>query len=482
MGALIGALAAGGVLAGDPALRVALPFDGAVRDGHPTEVHVTLHSHAGGRVAVHVSANDDDANVNVELPAGVARTLAVPLVLRGHSPVTVRVRAGGRDGEAVQAWPSPLRSNVALVVSAVPGLPAPALPQVAWWPAGAAALPRTVYGYGPVSVLVVGAGTLSALDLDQARALDGYLGACGRAVLVDLPSAAAAELRAGAGCGGRAVAAGDLRSVAAALAALLDPAAVPSAPAPQVLDALDRPRSGAATRRAVLLFLGAYAALAVLAALRAPRVAPVLPVGGALVALLAWHGVAPSRSVLLWSEQTSAHSARAVARLAAAGEGAGVAEFALAPGLVPLSLPTGTRRVLAEAEAEGFDSVLHLPVRLLSATEVDLVGVVAVESTLGLAVDARGAQVRNTGLQDSPGAVLVWRGRAVQVPALAPGESWAPHTGAAPAPGATAALAVRRTPPGSAALLVPSTLPWAAPGVETRGWLLVPAGAGARGA
>jgi len=455
-------------------MELTLPWGGAVRPGQPAEVAIRLDSPSLAALELELTAPGVLTRVPFDVQADTPGVLHLPLVMNGSGPL--RARASTAAGVVAEAMlvPRPVTPVQSVVAAAIGGAPPDLMPPDALWrPVGAAGMPRTQHGYGPVSVLLIGAATLAALDLRQASALEGYLAGCGRAVMVGLPHAAVAALRDGAGCAGAALWAGALRDAPALLRAALrapPPAALPAGDVLDTLHAVDA--HGANARDAVLLFLAAYAVLALLALLRAPRVVVMLPVLAALLALLVWHGAAPDLRLLAWSEQTAPGSARVVGRLQVLGAGTGLAALPLPDGVLALALPPGAWQE-SDAGMHGAGAArLRIQAHLLSRTSVDLVGTLTVRPALSLTLVAAGVQVRNPGPDSSPAAVLVWRSRALSVPALAPGARWTPGADTAAASGAAADLAVRRTRPDAAALLVRADA-LDLPGLEQRGWLLL---------
>jgi hypothetical protein len=420
-------------------------FGGWSRSDRVTELAVRLTADAPTRVTLALQSGPQTLRSVVDLQAGRAQRLHLPL------------RSGPRiDLVATPADGAPQRMSIDLSLSETPllavaladgqgaefqGFHAVAL--------AADQLPRQPAAFASVDALVIDAPTLSALDPRQLQALLDLAATCGRIVVVAADAEVRRVLDAGAGCGGRTlVHAASPAQAGTALEAAL------SAPVPPVLSdssVIAWSRPGLDTwRRAVVVLAGGFAAAA-LAIVVTAAPWPMLGASalGALLALLAVPGGTPESRLVVWSEGASGASfARYQGWQWVTGSARGTLRVELPPQLAASVRPCQASQAVqfdfdvgqGRIHAASFES------RLFGTLPLCYEGQFPQARSLVLESAADGApQVRNAGALSWPAGRLLWDREVATLPALAPGET-APLA-APPDPAQQAALqdAVART-------------------------------------
>jgi hypothetical protein len=413
-------------------IDVRAAWDGVAREGEWTEVAVRVVAMGGG--AVRVDAGDGTllttttgdveagapADFRLPVPVGSAARVAVtvhgPRGTRGHGDVPLRlvrparvvVGAARGTGHA----PAALGPSEAVVV-----------------PLDAGAVPATAAAFRGVDALVLDAPLLADLDGAQLRALERYLGQCGRVLLVGVAHAAVARARSVAGCGAALVDAVEVGApVETTLARLL---AQPVPPLPEARDlATLLPDAGrpAAARPLIGFFIAYAAALVGGLASRRAWLLPALPVAASVLLLAALNTAPPGVGVASWTEVTSgATRARFVALVRVDGMAPRSVSLDVPEALgLPTPLQTPSGEAMRMVARDGGDTHLDLRTRLLSAQRLDLRG--ALEWTAPLSVEMAGElpRVENRGTAPSAPGYFLWRGYVYALPGLEPAAAWDP--------------------------------------------------------
>jgi len=475
--ALAAALAA--PAAGALELTATPAWQGWSRPGRTTEIELRV---AGsGNVTITVVADRHRATAATAPEPGRPTRMRLPVEA---APVVEVAAAASAGGAARVSVPLALAESPLLaVVTAAADVHTPAGFQPVAMVAGD--LPASAAAYGSIDALLIDATALAALDTQQWTALLGYVGNCGRMVLIGATDEAARLYATAAGCGGRAFAAVATAAEAPdALAGLLR-RAVASPPAAAGLAVIARDDLG--QWHAVVGAALAAAALLVLGTIFLPSLAAQAVLAAAAAIGAGWF--VQSRPVesqlLVWAE---------------AGPGDRLAQY---------------RALLRSTLARRGDTELPIPAELAAprpcrelqgatwawSAEDLRYGAVSVQGRLFEQVSlcfggnfpvARAAQwraagegriaVRNDGASNWPAGTLSWAGTLVPMPGVAPGAEFLADADAATGPtSAPGRQALARTLPGSVTILWPLDLgPVQHASDRSQGWLLVTAAADAQ--
>lgn len=469
--ALLAAPAAGAA----PQVELTPAWAGWSRPGRVTEVGVRVRTDAPTRGTIEIAAGSQSIRTPVNLGAGEALALEVPVAAATTLEVTIDLEGAPRESraQALSLSESPLLGvGLASGESArIEGFHAvPLVP---------ADLPRGAAAYASVDALVLDAATLRALEPRQLGALIGHAAACGRIALVTPDAGAWRVLEGAAGCGARMLVGGE--SVDEALGRLQDSLAAPAATPPSASDlaALLRPEPTAWPRIvAVLVAFFGVAALAVTFT-AAPAVLLLVPVLASAILAALLHAWEPRPRLVVWAE---AEPSTRVAQYQAWQSMSGTARRRLdVPVLAGLGTPRACdrqRRMQLSVDAArgqpvtaSFDSRLFEPVALCYSGNFPVMRNVSVTP-----LDGNRLEVRNQGTLAWPPGQFLARGVVQDLPALDPGASATLSLAEGQSPADDAArAALARTPHDGYALLWPLQLDTVADApAGAAAWLLVP--------
>lgn len=390
----------------------------------------------------------------IEVSAGNSASVSVPLAL-AESPLLA----------VVMATPD---------VAAPPGFQRVAL--------AAGDLPGNAAAYGSIDALLIDAASLAALDAGQWTALLGYVGSCGRTVMLGATDEAARLYATAAGCGGGAFAVATTAAEAQDALAELLRRAVASPPAVAGLAAIAADDIG--QWHVVVGALLAATALMVLGAVFFPSVAAQGLIATAAAIGGAWfvQSRPPESQLLVWAEagpgdrlaQYHALLRSTLARRGSTG----------LPVPTELANPRPCRELQGATWAwsadDGRYEALAVRGRLFERVSLCFGGSfpVARAAQWRDAGDGRIA-VRIQGASNWPAGTLSWQGTLVPMSAVAPGAEFIAEPEAASGPASAAARhALERTLPGAVAILWPLDLgPVQHATSRSEGWLLLTAAA-----
>jgi hypothetical protein len=347
-------------------------------------------------------------------------------------------------------------------------------------------LPVHAAAYDSIDALLIDAASLAALDAGQWTALLGYVGSCGRTVMLGATGEAAQLYAAAAGCGGGALAVAATAAEAQDALAELLRRAVTAPPAATGLAALAA--DGLGQWYAVVGALLAAAALLLLGAVFLPS----LVAQGAIAAAAAIGGAwfVQSRPVesqlIVWAEagpgdRLAQYRALFRSTLARRGD----TELPIPAELADPRLCRELRGATWawSADDRRYDA-LAVQGRLFERTSVCFGGSfpVARAAQWRSTGDGRIA-VRNDGASSWPAGTLSWRGMQAPLPAVAPGEEFLAAPAVASDPSSAAGRqALARTPPDAVTILWPLDLgPVQQATGRSQGWLLLTAAAATPG-
>ena len=457
-------------------LEAAPAWQGWSRPGRTTELELSL---AGsGHVTITVVADRQRVTTTVAPEPGRPARLRLPVVAASVVAVSAATPAGGtvRVSVPLALAESPLLAVVTATadVAAPPGFQRVAVP--------AGELPVNAAAYGSIDALLIDAASLAALDAGQWTALLGYVGSCGRTVMLGATDEAARLYATAAGCGGGAFAlAATAVEAQDALAELLH-RAVAAPPAATGLASIAADDLG--QWHAVVLALAVAAALLLLGTVFLPSLAAQVAI--AAVAAIGGAWFVQSRPVesqlLVWAEAGPGDRLaqyRALLRSTLARHGG-----------TDLSMPAELADPRPCRELQGATWAWSADDRRYEA--------IAVQGHLFERVSlcfggnfpiARAAQwrdagdgriaVRIQGASNWPAGTLSWQGTLVPMPSVTPGAEFiaAPEAASGPA-SAAARQALARTLPGAVAILWPLDLgPVQQAASRSQGWLLLTAAA-----
>ncbi len=432
-------------------IELAAAWNGHVSPGHIGEAVIRIASAAPGEVRVAVRGARPAIEATVRVAPGVVATAVLPVTVKAGTPVTVLATRddGATSIATAQLFVAQGREQPVAVVS---DRDAP-LPSYAAGPGrlvvGPGALPRTAAGYDAIAAVAMPGRTLPRLDAPQRAALRDALAACRRILVVGLPAAAAAALRARAGCDGAYVAMpATAEDAAAALARLLE------RPPPDVV--APRDSSGAPIPADAILALLAGYVVVVLGAAVATRRAWVFvaaSVAASVAAAVLWVD-RPPRIELAIDVLPSAGAAPALYRIRAFvdGIGRGPARLAIPAASFDDSLP---ERATLTRDASPW-STLVLPTGLGVSDVLAWQGAAMLPVGLRLVPDGEGFAVANAAATPAPAGWLVTGRSARRVPPIAAGARWHPPADGAAQP-VPAEIAAHFSPANRPALVVPVT-------------------------
>jgi hypothetical protein len=437
-------------------------WDGVAREGEWTEIAVRVVALRGGTVRIDTGEGTLRTTTTGDVEAGAPAEFRLPVRLESAPHVSVTVQGPGST-EGHGDVPLRLVRPGRVVVGTARGtayVPAPMGPSAAVVvPLDAGAVPATAAAFRGMDALVLDAALLADLDDPQLRALEHFLGQCGRVLLVGVPHAAVTRARSVAGCGAALLDVSEVGApVETTLARLL---AQPVPPLPEASDlATLLPDAGrpAAARPLIGFFIAYAAALVGGLASRRAWLLPALPVAASALLLASLYTSPPGVGVVSWTEVTSgATRARFVALVRVDGMAPRSVSLDVPEALgLPTPLQTPSGEAMRMVARDGGDTHLDLRTRLLSAQRLDLHG--ALEWTAPLSVEMAGElpRVENRGTAPSAPGYFLWRGYVYTLPGLEPAAAWDPAR-AEPMPRARVPgwLAQRRFGADDVAALIP---------------------------
>lgn len=408
--------------AGSFRLDIRPVWEGYLSPDGAGEVALSLQADHGSNATLEIGDGLNSLLLDIELEAGTAQTVSLPLVRADGATLLLTLRENGQLRLQRQLDTRALASGrrIFAVVSSprVSRLEIPAPPAaediVLFLPPEH--LPYYARSYGALSGLVVDASSVAGMTPAQAHALRTYVGGCGLLYLVGSDANILQAARTAAGCGARNVIA--LNGPAQDVSKPAGPLPLP--PGTFLRQMLPEPASQSLS--SLLIFLAGYPLLLLLLSRTSISPLPLLlaPPFATLLTALAWTMGEPRTQSASWAEMDSGDSvARYTSLLQVFGVSRG--EYRL-----PVSRNWGFPQIEAahirrDANTGGFS--LQLQTLLMSQHALVLRGVTPAPA-LAITASDLGVELLNEGAQDLPAATLAWRGEPYEVPSLAAGAAW----------------------------------------------------------
>lgn len=407
-------------------IEASVAFAGLVSSSSLTELKVRAFSRHGGDLTLATVGGSPNVSLEMQLPAGVATEIRVPLgVDFSGPPPTVHARTGNLDSTSVALNTVRHGGAQSVLVGTLATQLLLRLPQTE--SVGGATLPHFAPAYRQIAALAIDGSALAALDEAQLRALLQFAGTCGRLLLIDVSSPIEQVFSNRAACDGRYL--GSVQSadnVEAAFAAILEPPTTTLATDRQLGRLLAESTDSAVDLTRLIQFWIGYLLVFTVLNLRSRTRFAALGFGGVgtLLVFLIWPAT-PSRGFVAWAEATANDR---VAHYT------GIERY-VAPRRGILTLPTESFGA-QPASIRGADYFVHwntdgeqpnLVWNASSFGQLDKLtyGSFAVDSRLRAQPGAESVSVCNHGTRVSGQVFLQWQGTVYSIPPMQPGTVWA---------------------------------------------------------